>query len=337
VAVTSGGDGGIDARATINALADANIVGNSATGDNSNSSLNLSARGIDARASNQDIAIGASGSVQAQAKVDASGLASTVTGAADALGVVEARGLQASDAGFALSIGQVGDLSATAVLGSTSAPILIQALSQGAGNATAQAAPTVSGILGTYSAGTGLFSTVRAGAAQGDINASASADLQTRAIANDGAATVSLGDVSGTGAATVSGIRDMALQGGAGFSRIDANARGLFQQEARSIGNSAADTASSQANTAVAGILSDQPGTILTVNLNGSGAISALANNSTLSKSVSVAGDASSNILSTTQGMGNLMLMIGGSADLNVFTQSRAINQAESISGKVSA
>jgi hypothetical protein len=330
-AISAGADGTVSARATIAADADATTTGDNPATDNSFSTLNLAARAIDASAADQDISLGADGTVTATAAIDGRSTASLTSGSADALAALEVTGLRAGNVGFSVTIGEVGDLSASARLGSSAAPLVISALSSGAGDATAQAASAVEGILGTASGGS--FSAIQVGAAQGDISSQASANLQISAIATDGVASASLADVAGTGSALVSGIRDMALTAGADLSRIEASAIGAYQLEALAV----SDEAVASASTSAQGILSDVSGTALPVSFSESGAIAALASNTTFSKAISVAGDASSGLNSSALGLGNASVTIAGPGDLTIEALSRAFNQAQSVAGNVSA
>ena len=333
-AIQAGGAGAVQARASIDAVADATTVGDSASVDNSLSSLNLAARGIDAATAGQSATIAADGDLTVGASISARAKAEITTGAADATAVLNATGLRASDAGFAASIGEVGDISASARLGTPANPSVVSAISGALGQATAQAAPQVIGLLGTFAAGD--FASVQAGAAQGDLSAMASADQQTRASSTNGMATVMLADVAGTGSAELGGVRNMALQTGGGFNRITASAIGAFQQEASSVGQTTADAVNGTASTLVYGILSDQASP-LPVTIGGSGAISALANTSTVSRLISVAGDASGTSSATTLGMDNVAVLISGQGDLSVVAVSRSSNQAQTTLGTISA
>jgi hypothetical protein len=329
-AISAGADGTVLARATINAVADAASTGDSASNDNSLSSLSLVARGIEATGANQDVSLGGNGSITATAAIDGRSTAAITSGSADALAALQATAVQASTAGFSATIGAVGDLAASVRLGSSASPLLISAISNGAGDAAAQAASSVEGILGTSAAGS--FSQVQAGAAQGDISSFASTNLQLSALATDGVASASLANVAGTGPAVVSGIRDMALNAGADLSRIDTSAIGSYQVDARSVGDDALASAISNAR----GILSDEVAA-LPIGFAQNAAIAALVNNTTLSRAISVAGDASSGINSAALGLSNASVSIGGNGDLVIQTLSRATNQAHSVVGNVSA
>ncbi|MEB3332516.1 MAG: hypothetical protein VKI83_08500 [Synechococcaceae cyanobacterium] len=328
--VLAGSEGTVTARAAINAVADAATTGDSDALDGSLSSLNLTARGLNAVKADQDISLGADGQVTAEASVAARSSASVVKGDADAMAVLDVGGLRAAETGVQVTIADVGDLSASARLGSAAAPVLISALSSGVGEASARGASQVEGILGTPTGAS--FSAIQAGAAQGDIRSQASADIRLQATATDGSATASLADVSGAGPAVVSGIRDMALSAGAGSSRIDASAAGQYAVAAQSV----SDDASAMANTSAAGILSDTT-TALPVSFSQNGAIASLANDVTISRAISVAGDAGSDLRSASLGLGNVALTIGGNGEVDVSATSAASSLSQSVAGHASA
>ncbi|MFM7086178.1 MAG: beta strand repeat-containing protein, partial [Cyanobium sp.] len=331
VAITAAEAGTVNARATINAVAEAASTGDNALLDTSPSSLNLAARAIDAAQADQDIRLGSRGVISADAAIDGRSSATLVSGAAEALAALESTGLRAGDAGISITIGGVGDLAATARLGSAAAPVIISALSGAAGHAVAEGASQVTGILGHYDSGSSDFSALQVGTSQGDIRALASSDLQIQAVAAAGTAAASLTDVSGAAPAVVSGIHDMALSLGADLSRVESSATGRYQIEALAVG----DAASVNAATSALGLLSDNA-TALPVDFAQNGAIAALANNTTIARALSVAGDASSNLSVSSLGLSQAALTIAGNADLDVQSLSRAANQAQSVQGNVS-
>jgi hypothetical protein len=237
--------------------------------------------------------------------------------------------VRANDDSFNITIGSVGDLSSTARLGSGLSPALISALSSGAGNATAQGASSVEGILGFYDTGTTSFSIVQPGAAQGDINSQASANIQLQATATSGVATATLSDAAGTGAAVVSGIRDMTLSLGSGLSSVNSSATSSYDLNARTV----SDDANITASTITQGIISSDSATALPVSFAQNGSIAALANNITLARGSSVAGNASSSLQTGLLGLGNADVSIGGTGDVTINLLSRTNNQAQSVAG----
>ena len=330
-ALTAGGDGTVAARATINAIADASSTGNSIATDNSLSTLNLAARAIEAGKANQDISLGGNGTISADAAIDGRSSASLVSGNADALATLEVSGLQASNAGFVVTIGDAGDLAASARLGSTASPLLISALSSGMGNATAQGASSVEGILGTYDATAG-FSQLRTGD-QASLSSVATDTLQLTAAATNGAARASLGDISGTGTANVIGIRDMAITVGAGRAEISSTATGVANLSAMSV----TGDASANGSTSTAGILSDTPSVQLGITAGNQGQIAALANQKSVASATSVSGQASSSLSNSSVALQSVLLNLGGAGQLRAEAVTDLLNRSESVSGSASA
>jgi hypothetical protein len=330
-ALTAGGDGTVAARATINAIADASSTGNSSATDNSLSTLNLAARAIEAGKANQDISLGGNGTISADAAIDGRSSASLVSGNADALATLEVSGLQASNAGFVVTIGDAGDLAASARLGSTASPLLISALSSGMGNATAQGASSVEGILGTYDATAG-FSQLRTGD-QASISSVATDNLQLTAAATNGAARASLGDISGTGTANVIGIRDMAITVGAGLAEITSTATGVANLSAMSV----TGDASANGSTSTAGILSDTPSVQLGITAGNQGEIAALASQKSVASATSVSGQASSNLSNSSVALQSVQLTLAGTAQIRAEALTELLSRSQSVSSNASA
>jgi hypothetical protein len=332
-AITAGSAGTVQADATISAVADAATTGNNALIDNALADLTVTARGLTASDTANDITIGGVGDVQATASLSGRSTASTVLGDSDALAALKATGLEALSNGFTATIGQQGDFSAAAVIGTAAAPLLVEAISAASGDATVQAASTAIGILGSYSAAAPAgFSSLQAGAAQGDISGSASADLKLRAIAKDGIASVSLGGVGGAGTADIFGIKDMALTTGADFSQINATAIGQATLLAQTVDLGA----TSAASTSSSGLFSSAAAA-LPVNFSEDGRIAAIAQQSSFSQSISVNGSASSSLSNDSLGIGNASITVGGAGSLDARAISQLDNRAQSVTGAASA
>ncbi|MFN5220667.1 MAG: beta strand repeat-containing protein [Cyanobacteriota bacterium] len=328
--IAAGSDGSVIATARLNALVDAVTTGDSADLDNSLANLNITARGVSASAATNDITISASGDVAATASLLGRSSATTVTGNSDALAVLEASGLEALSNDFMATIGQQGDITAVATIGSLASPLLISALSAGAGDSTAQTASDAVGILGSYNAG--VFSNVQAGTSQGDINGSASANLELRAIASDGVASVILSDVPGSGSSSVIGIQDMALTVGAEMSRVSASATGVASLLAQSV----QQDATSQSSTTTAGLLSTAA-TALPVSFLDQGSIAVIANQRSFSQAISVAGSSSSDLNNRSVGMANTILHFAGIGTIAADALSQQEGRAQSVAGHVTA
>lgn len=303
---------------------DAATTGNNALIDNALADLTVTARGLTASNTANDISIGGVGDVQATASLSGRSTASTVLGDRDALAALKATGLEALSAGFTATIGQQGDFSAAATVGSVAAPLLVEAISAASGDATVQAASTAIGILGTFAAPD--FSSLQAGAAQGDISGSASADLNLRAIAVDGVASVSLGT------ADIFGIKDMALTTGAEFSQINATALGQATLLAQTV-----DLAATSAGSTSSRGLFSSAASALPVNFSENGRISAIAQQSSFSQSISVNGTASSSLSNDSLGIGNALITVGAAGSLDVRAISLLDNRAQSVTSAASA
>ena len=224
-----------------------------------------------------------------------------------------------------------GDLAASARLGSTASPLLISALSSGVGNATAQGASSVEGILGTYDATAG-FSQLRTGD-QASISSVATDNLQLTAAATNGAARASLGDISGTGTANVIGIRDMAITVGAGLAEITSTATGVANLSAMSV----TGDASANGSTSTAGILSDTPSVQLGITAGNQGEIAALASQKSVASATSVSGQASSNLSNSSVALQSVQLTLAGTAQIRAEALTELLSRSQSVSSNASA
>ena len=139
-AITAGSSGSVKADASITGVADAATIGNNALLDNALADLTITARGLTARNTANDITIGSSGDVQAKASLAGRSTASTVTGNSDALATLQADALRL-DVANTIRIGDQGNVNATASVGSGIDPLLVSALSSGVGNATRSLLP----------------------------------------------------------------------------------------------------------------------------------------------------------------------------------------------------
>ncbi|MEA5413652.1 beta strand repeat-containing protein [Synechococcus sp. BA-132 BA5] len=329
-AISAGSAGTVKADATITAVADAATTGDNALVDNALADLTITARGLTASDPANTIAIAGTGDVQSTASLSGRSSASTVLGDSDALAALQATGLEALSNGFTASIGQQGDISAAASIGSLAAPLIISALSSAEGDATAQAAAAAVGILGSFSGP--AFSSLQAGTSQGDISGTASADLNLSAIATNGIASVTLADVPGTGRASITGMENMALTAGAGLSSVDAMATGRANLLAQSV----VFDASSQGNTSATGLFSSS-GNALPVSFADNGRIAAIAQQSSFAQSISVNGNASSSLNNTSLGIGNATITISGDGSLDARALSQLDNRAQSVTGAARA
>ena len=331
-ALSVGSDGTVNGRATINAIADATSTGDNALVDNSLSSLNLIARGIDAAVAGQDISIGDDGVIRSDASIDGRSTASLVSGNADALAVLQADALKL-DAGNAIRIGDQGSVNATASIGSSVAPLLVNAVSAGAGNATSQMGLEATGILGSAPT-PGTFSMIEFGGGPlGTVGATGQGVVDLRATATDGASNTILGSMSGGGSASITGIRDTALTIGADLARITATATGLANLKSMSV----AGAATASGATTTSGILSDDAGLQVGINLADQGQIAVLASQKSVASATSVSGQASSTLTNSSVALQSVQFNLGGSGQLRAEAVTDLLNRSESVSGSASA
>jgi hypothetical protein len=331
-ALSVGSDGTVNGSATINAIADATSTGDNALVDNSLSSLNLIARGIDAAVAGQDISIGDDGVIRSDASIDGRSTASLVSGNADALAVLQADALKL-DAGNAIRIGDQGSVNATASIGSSVAPLLVNAVSAGAGNATSQMGLEATGILGSAPT-PGTFSMIEFGGGPlGTVGATGLGVVDLRATATDGASNTILGSMSGGGSASITGIRDTALTIGADLARITATATGLANLKSMSV----AGAATASGATTTSGILSDDSGLQVGINLADQGQIAVLASQKSVASATSVSGQASSTLTNSSVALQSVQFNLGGSGQLRAEAVTDLLNRSESVSGSASA
>jgi hypothetical protein len=150
-----------------------------------------------------------------------------------------------------------------------------------------------------------------------------------RAIAVDGAASVSLG---AAGTADIFGIKDMALTTGADFSQINATALG----QATLLAQTVELDATSVGSTSVRGLFSSAAAA-LPVSFSEDGRIAAIAQQSSFAQSISVNGTASSSLSNESLGIGNAVITIDGVGALDARAISLLDNRAQSVTGAASA
>ena len=297
MAITAGSDGTITARGTLNGTVDATTVGMPAQSADALANLNLSATGVAQTLAAEPICIVGNGDGLATANLAGRSAASTVTGNSDALVTLQADALQL-DAGNAIRIGDQGSVNATASIGSSVAPLLVSAVSAGAGNATSQLGLEVTGIIGSAPTA-GTFSLIEFGG----------------------------------GPATITGIRDTILTIGADLARITATATGLANLKSMSV---AGDATASGATT-TSGILSDDSGVQVGINLADQGQIAVLASQKSVASATSVSGQASNSLTNSSVAQQSVQLNLGGSGQLRAEAVTDLLNRSESVSGSASA
>lgn len=142
----------------------------------------------------------------------------------------------------------------------------------------------------------------------------------------DGVASVSLGT------ADIFGIKDMALTTGAEFSQINATALGQATLLAQTV-----DLAATSAGSTSSRGLFSSAASALPVNFSENGKISAIAQQSSFSQSISVNGTASSSLSNESLGIGNALITVGAAGSLDVRAISLLDNRAQSVTSAASA
>ena len=332
MAITAGSDGTITARGTLNGTVDAITVGTPAQSADALANLNLSATGVAQTLAAETIQFGGNGDVQATASLAGRSAASTVTGTSDALATLQADALQL-DAGNAIRIGDQGSVNATASIGTSVVPLLVSAVLAGAGNATSQMGLEATGILGSAPT-PGTFSLIEFGGGPlGTVGATGQGLVDLRATATDGDSSTILGSTSGGGPATITGIRDTTLTIGADLARITATATGLANLKSMSV----AGNATASGATTTSGILSDDSGVQVGINLADQGQIAVLASQKSVASATSVSGQASSTLTNSSVALQSVQLNLGGSGQLRAEAVTDLLNRSESVSGSASA
>jgi hypothetical protein len=222
----------------------------------------------------------------------------------------------------------MGNLQASATVGSLAAPLLVMAESAAAGDAAAFAGSDVEGILGTLN---GTYSQLLAGQQQATVAAESYANLEVTAKAVAGAATARLTDVSGNSSDVV-GIRNIDISLGAGLSTLDAQAIGRADLTATSVDEAATATA----NTSTAGILGTA-GSPLNISFAENGRIAAIASQTSFAEAISVQGDASTSLTDGSRGIENITITDNDQLQMNVTARSSLTGRAITVAGNASA
>jgi hypothetical protein len=209
----------------------------------------------------------------------------------------------------------------------------VTAVSAGAGNATSQMGLEASGILGSAPS-RGSFSLIEFGGGPlGTVGATGQGVVDLRATATDGASSTILGSTGGGGIATITGIRDTALNIGADLARISATATGLANLSSFSVGGDA----TANAATTSTGILSDVAGVQVGIIGANQGQIAVLANQKSVASATSVSGQASSSLSNSSVALQSVLLNLGGTGQLRAEALTDLLNRSESVSGSASA
>ena len=189
------------------------------------------------------------------------------------------------------------------------------------------------GILGSAPT-PGTFSMIEFGGGPlGTVGATGQGVVDLRATATDGASSTILGSTSGGGSASITGIRDTALTIGADLARITATATGLANLKSMSV----AGAATASGATTTSGILSDDAGLQVGINLADQGQIAVLASQKSVASATSVSGQASSTLTNSSVALQSVQFNLGGSGQLRAEAVTDLLNRSESVSGSASA
>jgi hypothetical protein len=328
-AVSIGNDGNLTASSTLVGNAAATNVGNTAApNDAAAAYLTLDSAGI-TQTGGEDITIGDTGNVTANAFASGSGIAQSTNGNATADGNIDVTGLNLNNAGSLLTIGAAGNVSGLGVIGTLNSSGTL-------GNQVQITAATTDGIAiasGDFDA-TGILgnsggATITAGPNDGDVrgqvlaggNVLASSTGNGTTGVDDATATISQSDLFG--------IRNIDIVGGqVGTNSVIGTSLGDFDATATSVkGDSTAFS-----NVDAFGILGNGSDTI-----NLSGGINAIAQLSNTVTATSVAGNAIASATSDAVGLSGYNVTIIGSGTLNATAQSSSNSLASSVGGRAGA
>jgi hypothetical protein len=330
-AVSIGNDGNLTASSTLVGNAAATNVGNTAApNDAAAAYLTLDSAGI-TQTGGEDITIGDTGNVTANAFASGSGIAQSTNGNATADGNLDVTGLNLNNAGSLLTIGAAGNVSGLGVIGTLNSSGTL-------GNQVQITAATTDGIAiasGDFDA-TGILgnsggATITAGPNDGDVRGQVLAGgnvlASSTGTSNADDATASIGT---TALATrLSGIENIDIIGGqVGTNSVIGTSVGDFDATATSVkGDSTAFS-----NVDAFGILGNGSDTI-----NLSGGISAIAQLSNTVTATSVSGNAIANATSDAVGLSGYNVTIIGSGTLNASATSNSQSLASSVGGRAGA
>ena len=330
-AIIAGSTGTVIADASIKGVADASTIGNDAALDNALADLTITARGLTASNAANDITIGSNGDIEASATLAGRSSASTVTGDSDALANLQADALRL-DVGNTITIADQGSVNATASIGSSVAPLLVSAVSAGVGDAASQMGLEISGNFGS-SPTPGTFASISMGGGSlGTLDTTAEGVVDLNATATNGTSNINLGSTSGGGIATITGMRNTALNVGADLAQIDATATGFARLSSLAVAGDATITAASSSY----GILSDT-GSQVGITLADQGQIAVLANQKSVASATSVAGQASSSLSGSSVAIDSVLVNLGATGQVRVEAVTDLLNRAESVSGSANA
>jgi len=333
-AVTIGNNGNLTGTSTLAGTATATNVGNvlATPNDTAAAFLTLDSAGV-TQAGGQDISIGNTGNVTANAFASGSGTAQNTNGNATATGNLDANGLNLGDAST-LTVGGTGNVGGLAVIGTLNSSgtlgnqvQLTATTTDGIANASGDF--DAAGILGASGAAT--TDAITAGPRAGDVRGQALAGGNVVA-SNTGNGTAGVDDaLASITTSDLFGIKNIDIIGGqVGTNSVVGTSLGDFDATASSTKGDS--IASSDVN--AYGIFSDA---VNGDTLNVSGGVNAIAQLSNTVTATSVSGNAVATATSDAVGLSGYNVTIIGTGSLNASALSNSSSVASSIGGRASA
>jgi hypothetical protein len=296
-----------------------------------------------------DVTIGADGNVQSQAQASGSAFAQNVNGSsgggvtttagAYALGNLDVYGTSLADSGADITIGQSGNITGLAIVGTLNSGVLGNQVSVTSttteGTSFADGTVDTAGIKGTSSAGVSTTpgvnqSLLTAGPLDGDVIVQSITGMAV--LANTiGSGTTLVDDASSSMVANIAGLQNVDILGGqVGTNLIKGTSTGDFDSTAISIAGDSTAVGTVRGY----GIFSESgvPGDIVT-----SGNIQAISNLLNTVVASSVAGSATATATTTAVGLGNYNVTILGSGTLTSNATGIAESTASSVAGRAAS
>jgi hypothetical protein len=346
--IVIGNDGNLTNVATTIGNSRATNVGDSLDTDLSSASLTLDVRGLSELASTSDVAIGADGNVQSQAQSSGSAFAQNVNGSsgggltanagAYAIGDLDVYGTSLSTNETDITIGQTGNITGLAIVGTLSVGVLGNQVSvtSTTTEGTSYAVGTVdsAGILGTGTSSTaaavgGNQSLLTAGPIDGDVIGQSITGMAV--LANTiGSGGLYADDASSSMLATIGGLQNVDILGAQiGVNLIKGTTTGDYDSTAISIAGD-----STAVGTLTGYGVYDTSGT---GNITSSGNIQAVSYLLNTVVASSVAGGVTATDVTTAVGLGNYNVIITGSGTLTGNATGLGDSTASSVSGRASS
>ena len=345
-----GNDGSLTSVATTTGNARATNVGDITGDDTSSAILTLDVDGLKQVAATSDVSIGADGNVQSQAQASGSAFAQNVNGGeltgasagAYASGDLDVYGTSLANAGTDITIGQSGNITGLAIVGTLNSGVLGNQVSVTSttteGTSYAVGLVDTAGIQGTHDGSAASAtpgddqSLLTAGPLDGDVIGQSITGMAV--LANTIGSSLN-DDANSSMTANIAGLQNVDILGGqVGTYLIKGTSTGDYDSTAISIDGDATATGTVNGYGIYSGSLADPSlnGDIVT-----SGNIQAIANllNSVVASSVS--GTANATATTTAVGLGNYNITILGSGTVTANATGLAESTASSVAGRASS